>query len=236
MQASELMPSAPAKKDKQSPPPPMGGPFAPLPALLAGASGDVLEIGPGSGLSLPFFTPERVRTYTAIEPAGGLHEVLRLSASSAGLDNKLRTLECGAEAGSLLPALEKSGVSTLSTKAESYAGQCFDTIVSIRSLCSIPDPAKSIEMHYALLRPGGRYIICEHVINPWPEHRGSCLGKFMQLFYTALGWPYFVGGCKLTQDTIGMLEKAGKWESVELQRDTDWAALPWVTGVFVKSM
>lgn len=147
------MPSAPAKKDKRSPPPPMGGPFAPLPALLAGASGDVLEIGPGSGLSLPFFTPERVRTYTAIEPAGGLHEALRLSASSAGLDNKLRTLECGAEGGSLLPALEKSGVSTLSTKAESYAGQCFDTIVSIRSLVAspiLPSPSRCTTRFFGL--------------------------------------------------------------------------------------
>jgi len=211
----------------------MGGPFAPLPQLLAEASGDVLEFGPGSGLSLPYFNADKVRTYTAVEPAVDLHEALRVGASAAGLSEKSRILGCGAETRSLLPALTKTGILALS-KGGFEVGQCFDTIVSVRSLCSIPDPVESIQMHYALLRPGGQYIICEHVINPWPESQGTVLGRSMQLLYTALGWPYFVGGCRLSQDTIRMLETAGKWERVELQRDTDWAALPFVTGVFVK--
>lgn len=227
------MPSVPAAANAQSPPPPLGGPFAPLPGLLADALGDVLEIGPGNGLSLPYFSTDKIRTYTAIEPAVEFHEALRVSASVVGLGPKLRIMECGAEASSLLPALVKAD-DLASKKEGSEVGQSFDAIVSIRSLCSIPDPEKSIQMHYALLRPGGKYIICEHVINPWPESQGTRLGRFMQLFYTALGWPYFVGGCRLSQDTIRMLERAGKWEKVELQRDTDWSALPFVTGVFIK--
>jgi len=184
-------------------------------------------------MSLPYLTVDKVHSYIAIEPAVGLHAALQSCAAAAGLDKKIRIMSCGGESGSLVPALSAAGV-LAPDQVTSIGGQVLDTIISVRSLCSIQHPQESIQMHYALLRPGGRYVICEHVLNPWPASAGSLFGRFMQVTYTALGWSFFVGGCRLSQDTIRMLEMAGPWSSVELQRDSDWGALPFVTGVFIK--
>ena len=42
--------------------------------LLAGAYGDVVEIGFGTGLNLPYY-PERVHKLTAVDPNPGMHRL-----------------------------------------------------------------------------------------------------------------------------------------------------------------
>lgn len=44
--------------------------------LLAHASGNVLEIGFGTGLNLPFY-PEGVRKLTTVDPSAGMHSLAR---------------------------------------------------------------------------------------------------------------------------------------------------------------
>lgn len=214
----------------------MQGAFTPLPSLLGSASGDILELGPGSGRFFVYLNPVIITSLYGVEPASEFHEALRQSADAVGLGAKFQILPCGAQSDSLLPALSKSGL--LSTQDMPSEGHLFDTIISIRSLCSLPDLEVSLQTIYRLLRPGGRVIICEHVVNPWPAKGGSLVGRTLQLVYMALGWTYFIGDCHLARDTITLLRKAadvdGGWESVELQRDQDWAVLPWVTGVLTK--
>lgn len=211
------------------------GAFAPLPGLLASVHGDVLELGPGSGGLFRYLDSAKIKTMYGAEPAEELYEALRTSADAIGLKDKFSILPCGGQFDSLLPALSEAEVLQTQNKGEECV---FDTVVAMRSLCSIPHLEESLETIYRLLRPGGRLLICEHVVNPWPAKGGSLVGRMFQLLYTVLGWTYFFGGCHLSRDTIGLLYKAaevdGGWGAVELQRDQDWAALPFVTGTFLK--
>jgi SAM-dependent methyltransferase len=203
----------------------MIGAFAPVPDLIRSATGHVLEIGSGSGTFWQYFNTSKITHLYATEPVIDLHQALQSSAESLGLESKLTILACGGEGKTLLPALTKIGVSQQ---------ESFDTIISLRSLCTIPDLETSIQTHYKLLKPGGRYIICEHVINPWRTKNGSIMARVSQVVWGLLGWTYFVGGCELSRDTIGILDRVGEWEKIEIRRDMSWAVLPFVTGVYTK--
>lgn len=207
----------------------MQGSLAPLPGLLASARGVVLELGPGTGSMMKHYRTSEIQALYLAEPAVRFHEALEKSALATGLDGKMTILPGGAETQTLIPMLLLSGLEPRET---------FDTIVSVRSLCSVNEPGRSIQTLYGLLRPGGKIIICEHVVNPWPHKDGNVIGRSVQVLCTAIGWPYFVGNCQLNRDTVTMIKNAarvdGGWGRVELLRETDWASLPWVLGTFVK--
>ena len=52
--------------------------------LLAHACGDVLEIGFGTGLNLPYY-PERVHTLTAVDPTPGMHRLAQKRIKKTGI-------------------------------------------------------------------------------------------------------------------------------------------------------
>ncbi|KAI9845456.1 MAG: hypothetical protein M1838_001718 [Thelocarpon superellum] len=204
-----------------------------VPSLLSTAYGDVLDLGPGTGGFTVYYDAPRVRSIYGAEPAVEFHPALKRSVDAAGLGEKSQVLACGAQKESLLPALHKAGV-----KVESGEG-AFDTIVCVRVLCSVPDFPATLETLYDLLRPGGRFIICEHVLNPWrTSPRGSIIGRAFQVLFHILGWSFFVGDCKLNRDTGNLLTSIGNakggWEKVEVEYIGEWSSLPFATGVLVK--
>jgi SAM-dependent methyltransferase len=209
------------------------GPSETVPDLLANAQGDVLEIGPGSGTFLQYLDRDKVQGYYAAEPTVQLHAALRSSAEAMGFEEqKFEIFACGGEPDSLLPALSKAGMDP------TVKGGTFDTIISIRTLCSLSNPHSSIQAHYDLLRPGGRFLAFEHVQNPWPKPSGSLVGKALQSVYHLMGWPYFLGDCHLNRDTVRVLQEVAKadggWAVEEVTMQGAWTPMPWVTGVFVK--
>ncbi|MCJ1352872.1 MAG: hypothetical protein MMC33_002856 [Icmadophila ericetorum] len=211
--------------------------FQKVPALLATATGTVLDVGPGTGSLFPLYRTSPIRRIYAAEPVLELHEALKLSANAVGIDDKLEILHCGAEAKSLVPALAKAGL--LQNGGKKNVEGVFDTIVCIRVLCSVPDLTSTIETLYRLLRPGGQFIICEHVINPWrTSQKGSIIGRGFQRLYTLLGWPFFIGDCHLDRDTANLLRDIGNaqggWKSVETEEHGTWGTIPFVTGAYVK--
>lgn len=111
----------------------------------------------------------------------------------------------------------------------------FDTIVSVRVLCGVPHPEETMETLYHLLKPGGKFIIREHVKNAYKNGGGSFVGRVMQSVFMALGWSFFLGNCKLNQDTEKILREVGEWETVSLEKTTEWSVIPFTLGVFVKS-
>lgn len=161
-----------------------------------------------------------------------------MSAEKAGLGGKYKVLHCGGERESLLPALGKAGILT-EVKGQIQEEGVFDAIVCIRVLCSVKDLETTLSTLYSLLRPGGTLLICEHVINNWKSPKGSIFGRAFQIFYTMLGWPYFIGDCQLNKDTATLLRDIGNanggWESVQLDKRMEWSVLPYALGVFVKS-
>lgn len=97
---------------------------------------------------------------------------------------------------------------------------------------------RTVHELYELLRPGGRLLITEHVVNPWRTAKGSIVARFVQAFYQLLGWSWFIGDCSLDRDTERVLRSAaetdGGWDSIELERSFGWSAMPYISGTLVK--
>jgi SAM-dependent methyltransferase len=160
-----------------------------------------------------------------------LHATLRANADTAGLGGKYQILSCGAEPESLVPALAKEGL-----LGKDGAG-VFDEVVCVRVLCGVPKLSDTVENLYRCLKPGGRFVVCEHVVND-DDTPGGWVGRFFQAFYMALGWPFFGGGCELTRDTQAVLMKAaeadGGWAQVTMEKVDEWSVVPNIVGCCVK--
>jgi SAM-dependent methyltransferase len=202
--------------------------------LLSTSSGVVLDLGPGTGELLHVFKPNLITKVYGPEPAVDMHQALQANINKAGLNGKYEILNAGAEPDSLIPALAKAGA----IKPEGLSSQgLFDTICCTRVLCGVPHTQDTIIELYRLLKPGGRIILAEHVVSPWPR-KGSVFGYFMQKVLILMGWHVWMGGCTLTKDTLSMLKKAGgekAWKEFDVRYINAWAPVPFVFGTLVKA-
>lgn len=187
---------------------------------------------------MPLLRSPAIQAIYGAEPCRGLHKALHAEAAAAGLATKYHVLPCGAAVAELLPALRATGTGVVDAYDRHAANGVFDTIICVRVLCSVPEMERTVRELYSLLRPGGRLLVTEHVVNPWRTAKGSVVARVMQGLYQVLGWSFFVGDCTLTRDTEMALRVAadvdGGWESVELERSFGWAPLPYLSGILVK--
>lgn len=109
--------------------------------LLAGAGGDILEIGGGTGANIAIYGP-RVRTLTITEPDRSMLRRLKNRADSA--DRPVTVLQAPAED---LP----------------FNDDTFDTVVSTLVLCGVDDQQRAINQIRRVLRDGGKLLFVEHV-------------------------------------------------------------------------
>ena len=109
--------------------------------LLAGASGDVLEIGGGTGANLSCYGPA-VTALTITEPQPPM----------------LRRLEARARA-------ERPSARVLRAPAEDlpFDDDSFDVAVSTLVLCGVDDQPRALRELRRVLRPGGRLLFIEHL-------------------------------------------------------------------------
>jgi ubiquinone/menaquinone biosynthesis C-methylase UbiE len=114
--------------------------------LLASASGEVLEIGFGTGLNLPCY-PSHVRRITAVEPNAGMNRVAQRHIKQTNIQVELQPLS-----GERLP----------------FADRSFDCVVSTFTLCSIANVEQALREAFRVLRPGGRFLFLEHGLSPDP--------------------------------------------------------------------
>ena len=114
--------------------------------LLAAASGEILEIGFGTGLNLEHYPPA-VRKITAVDPNPGM---LRRA--------KSRIQQCGIEVDARLVGGERLP----------FDEAAFDCVVSTFTLCSVEDAGRAVGEIWRVLKPGGRFLFLEHGLSPDP--------------------------------------------------------------------
>lgn len=145
------------------------------------AEGDVLEIGFGSGLNLPYYDAAGVRKIWALEPSAGMRRKAAPNVEASDIDIEFIDLP-----GESIP-LQSGSV---------------DTVLVTYTLCTIPDPVAALCGMRRVLRPGGRLLYCEHGIAPdegvrrW-QHRLNP------------GWRRIAGGCNMNRDIPDLLDRAG---------------------------
>ena len=145
------------------------------------ARGEVLEIGIGSGLNLPFYSSE-VESVVGVEPSFPLQEMARKK--GAGGHAKVEFLSQSAEESLPLP------------------DQSIDTIVMTWTLCSIPDAPKALAQMKRVLKRDGRLLFIEHGRSP------DASVAVWQDRLTPI-WKKIGGGCHLNRKIDELLATAG---------------------------
>ncbi|MGB3297670.1 MAG: class I SAM-dependent methyltransferase [Phormidesmis sp.] len=115
--------------------------------LLRGVSGDVLEIGFGTGLNLPHY-PAGVKSLTTVEPNGGMGAIAQKRITASPIPVTTTQLS-----GEDLPMPDAS----------------FDNVVCTWTLCSIPNPKQALQEAYRVLKPGGKFFFIEHGLSDEPN-------------------------------------------------------------------
>ncbi|OCL13912.1 S-adenosyl-L-methionine-dependent methyltransferase, partial [Glonium stellatum] len=207
----------------------------PTASLIQSARGRVLEIGAGSGELIQYYDPQQVDEVVGIEPAQELVGKLSRNAKRGHGAERYRIIRASAEQNSLLPALEKAGLLEPGWVQEGV----FDEIICVRVLCMVPRFEETVEGLWRLLKPGGRFVICEHGINRWrcQDDVGSFVARILQAFYESLGWSFWMGDCHLQRDIEGVFRGVGGgngWSKVVLELVDGWSVLPYTVGYLVK--
>ncbi|PZN95514.1 MAG: SAM-dependent methyltransferase [Alphaproteobacteria bacterium] len=150
-------------------------------ALVGQARGDVLEIGFGTGATLPFYDPAGVTSLTVVEPSEGMNRraAARLAAAR-------------------VPVTSVPGMG----EGLPFADARFDCVVTCLTLCSVTDVPQVLAEIRRVLKPGGQFLFLEHVLSDDPG-RGRWQRRLTPL-------QKVVGvGCHLDRDTAAMVRTAG---------------------------
>jgi ubiquinone/menaquinone biosynthesis C-methylase UbiE len=115
--------------------------------LLKDVSGEILEIGFGTGLNLPHY-PDTIQKITTIDPNPGMQRLARSRIAASDLNVDYQVLN-----GESIPMADAS----------------FDSVVSTWTLCSIPHVEQAIAEIARLLKPQGKFFFIEHGLSQEPK-------------------------------------------------------------------
>jgi ubiquinone/menaquinone biosynthesis C-methylase UbiE len=145
------------------------------------AEGEVLEIGMGSGLNLPYYDTGKVRKVWGLEPSEGMRQLARKKLEGSKLEVEMIDL-----LGEEIP-LESNSI---------------DTVVLMYTLCTIHDAPTALRGMQRVLRPGGKLLFCEHGLAP-----DTGVRRWQNRINPT--WRRLSGGCNLNRDIPRLLEASG---------------------------
>jgi ubiquinone/menaquinone biosynthesis C-methylase UbiE len=164
--------------------------------LLAGLTGQVIEVGAGNGLNFRHY-PTSVTEVVAVEPESYLRERAEEAAKDASVP--ITVVDGAADH---LPADDAS----------------FDAGVASLVLCSVDDQAAALAELRRVIRPGGELRFYEHVISDRPR-----LARVQRALDRTI-WPIVGGGCHASRDTLAGIEAAGF--TIEESRNFEFRPAP----------
>ncbi|MBE9117370.1 class I SAM-dependent methyltransferase [Lusitaniella coriacea LEGE 07157] len=115
--------------------------------VLAETEGDVLEVGFGTGLNLPYY-PSTVRKIVAVDPNPTMKRLAQKRIDASTIEVEFCQLS-----GESLPMNDNQ----------------FDCVVSTWTLCSIPNIQGALQEIRRVLKPQGRFFFVEHGVSPEPN-------------------------------------------------------------------
>jgi SAM-dependent methyltransferase len=157
--------------------------------LLAGLTGQVVEIGCGNGRNFAHYPPA-VTGVVAVEP-----------------EPYLRELATRAAAGAAVPISVRPGTAERLPLPDAGA----DAAVLCLVMCSLPERAAALAEVRRVLRPGATLRFLEHTL---AETRGL---RIVQRLADATLWPLLAGGCHTATEPVVDIERAG-FEITRLRR------------------
>jgi ubiquinone/menaquinone biosynthesis C-methylase UbiE len=149
-------------------------------ALLAQASGRVLEVGAGTGLNLRHYG-EQVESLTVTEPEEPMAKRLRRR-----VGEQPRRVELVVASAEALP----------------FPDAEFDTVVSTLVLCTVRDQPRALSELRRVLKPGGKLLFLEHLRSDDPKvaRRQDRMNGFNQVV---------AHGCNCNRKTLDAIGEAG---------------------------
>lgn len=148
--------------------------------VCEGLHGEVVEVGFGSGLNIPYYPPA-VTAVTAVEPSDLAWRLAKDRLAAAQLPIRRAGLD-----GQALP----------------FEDQTFDSALSTWTLCTIPDAIAALREIKRVLKPGASFHFVEHGLAPdepvrrW-QHRLEPMQRRL------------AGGCHLTKPIADLITTAG---------------------------
>ena len=145
------------------------------------AKGNVLEIGIGSGLNIPFYNKEIVKNIIGVDPSTEMQSLAMERINESPVDIKLISADAAQ-----IPLEDQS----------------IDTIVCTYTLCTVPNPEGVLKEMKRILKQGGKFLFSEHGHAP-DEH----VVKFQHRIEPV--WKFLADGCHLTRSIPELLSENG---------------------------
>jgi ubiquinone/menaquinone biosynthesis C-methylase UbiE len=166
--------------------------------LLRDLSGAVLEVGAGTGVTLPYY-PRSIARLVLCEPDAHMRRKLKKKADA--------------------PALRNIEISDASLDSLPFKAGEFDAVACSLVLCSVPDQPAALAEIARVLKPGGRLVFLEHVAADGRPERLKWQRRIEPV------WKHLMGNCHLTRRTEAAIAAAG-FEIERIQRESIRKALP----------
>ena len=145
------------------------------------AKGNILEVGIGSGLNIPFYEAEGINKIWGIDPS---EELIAMAKKQVKDDT---------------PDIE-----FIISKAEEidFDDAFFDTILMTYTMCTITNLSEAFTEIRRVIKPSGKLIFCEHGMAP-----DENVVKWQNRINTF--WPKISGGCNINKEISRIIESSG---------------------------